>query len=162
MTKDILIFDSFRPKNFLYLVIRHKKGLYLSSQFFWFFFRLLTYINPNILMGAKQWRRALLLLRPFEPFSFYTRHTTQKIYHHHHHPSDHHHSHNSHHTTYIPNPCNKPIRDKLQRVRVIFYCLITYLMYLKMIREIGQGAWFSGHCLFLVHILRSLVHLQRP
>ena len=105
MTKDILIFNSFRPKNFLYLVIRHKKGLYLSPQFFWFFFRLLTYINPNILMGAKQWRRALLLLRPFEPFSFYTRHTTQKIYHHHHHhPSDHHHSHNSHHTTYIPNP----------------------------------------------------------
>ena len=49
-------------------------------------------------MGAKQWVRAFLLIKLFEPSIFHNRRTTQKIYlhHHHHHPNDHHH-HNSHH-----------------------------------------------------------------
>ena len=75
----------------------------MSTIFCFLFSLLLTYTNPSTLMDAKQWARALLLFRLFEPFVFYSHPTTQKIYlHHHHHPNDHHH--NSHHTTYLPNP----------------------------------------------------------
>ena len=43
----------------------------IFSQFFCLFFsRLLTYTNRNILMDAKQWVGALILLRLFEPFVF--------------------------------------------------------------------------------------------
>ena len=75
----------------------------MLTIFLFFVLHLLPYTNPNILMDAKQWVRALLLLRLFEPFLFYIHHITQKIYlHHYPHSNDHHHHRNSHHTTYLP------------------------------------------------------------
>ena len=61
--------------------------------------------NLNILMGAKQWVRALLLFLLFDPCVFDSPRTNQKIYLcSHHHPNDHHHHHNSHHTTPTSTP----------------------------------------------------------
>ena len=66
------------------------------------FFHPQKHTNLTILMGAKQWVRALLLFLLFEPSVLDNHHATQKIYHANHHANDHHH--NSHHTTYIPTP----------------------------------------------------------
>ena len=113
-------------------VSRHQteKPIFMPTIFLSLFSRLLKYTNPSTLMGAKQWVRALLLLRLFEPSVFYNHRTIQKIYLYHHYLNGHHHQHNSHHTTYLPTPCNKPIGDKLQRGRAIFYCrLITHFFF---------------------------------
>ena len=69
------------------------------------------------------------------PSVFYIFHTTQKIHlHHYHHPND---------IIIIivimphiyPLPCNKPIRNKLQRRRVIPHRLITHFLCFKVVRR---------------------------
>ena len=44
--------------------------------------------------------------------------------------------------------CYKPVRDKLQRGLVIFYCLITLLLRFKVIWYISQGFWFILNSFF--------------
>ena len=98
--------------------------------FVFLFSHLLTYTNPTILTDAKQWVRVLLLLRFFEPFVFTAIippkkfivitiiivMTTIIIL-----------------IVIIPHiyslPCEKPIRAKLQRGRIIFHYFITHFLF---------------------------------
>ena len=64
-------------KIFLYLVIRHKKIL-TPKIVLSLVFHLQECINPTILMDAKQWVRALPLLKLFEPSIFHNYRTAQK------------------------------------------------------------------------------------
>ena len=57
----------------------------MPTIFLSLFSRLLKYTNPSTLMGAKQWVRALLLLRLFEPSVFYNHNTIHGPHHHNHH-----------------------------------------------------------------------------
>ena len=103
-TEGIFNFSPFGSTIFCIRSPDTKRSMFIPTTFLSLFSLLLTFTNPNILIYAKQWVRALLLLRLSEPSVFYNHHTTQKIYLHHHHPNDHHHHHNSHHTTYLPTP----------------------------------------------------------
>ena len=86
-------------KHFLYPITRHKKGPIFNPTIFLFFFsHPQEHTNPSTFMGAKQWVRALLLLRLFGPSVFDGLRTTQKIYHTNH-TNDHHH--NSHHAIFL-------------------------------------------------------------
>ena len=48
-----------------------KRSMFMPTIFLHPFFYVQEHINPSTLMDAKQWVRALLLLRLFEPFVFY-------------------------------------------------------------------------------------------
>ena len=45
--------------------------MFMPTIFLYPFFYVQEHINPSTLMDAKQWVRALLLLRLFEPFVFH-------------------------------------------------------------------------------------------
>ena len=140
----------------MYLFIRHKRSMLITTIFLHHFFGLLTYTNPSTWIRAKQWVRALLLWGLFKPSVFYTHRTTQKfifiiiiipmitiiiiiivilphIY---------------------PLFCNKPIRDKLQKRRVILYCLITHLLLFKTVGNKKKS--FGLKCITSSHIFCAL------
>ena len=125
ITEDTFICTSFWAKKKFVSGRQTQEDLYLSPQLFClFFFSLLGthhHTSSTNLMDAS-WVRVLLLFLLFEPFVFYTHSATQEIYIHYYHPNDLH---------IYPLLCNKPIKDILQRRRVIFYWLIISLGWVK-------------------------------
>ena len=123
-----------------------KRPIFIPTSFCFLFSLLLTCTNPNILMDAKQWVRAffywgflglplfinIVLLKK----SIFITIIISMI------------------TTIIiivitphiyPFPCNKPIKDKLQRGRVIFHCFITHLLCFKTVRDTVKCIWHGTH-----------------
>ena len=101
ITEDIFIFSSFRSKFFCIWPSDTKRPVFMSTIFLPLAFHPQEHTNPSILMDAKQWLRALLLLRIFGSCVYYNHWASKNIFLHQH-PNDHHHYHNSYHTTHLP------------------------------------------------------------
>ena len=84
ITEDIFICSSFWSKFFCIWSPDTKKSMLISTIFLSPFSRLQGHSNPNTLIDAKQWVRALISLRLSGSSAFYSHHTTQKNYLHHH------------------------------------------------------------------------------
>ena len=103
--EHIFSFLVLSPKKILISGHQTQKPIFIPTIFVSLVFHPWEHTNPNILMGAKQLVRALLLFLLFDPCVFDNLCTNQKIYFYsHHHPSEHHLHHNSHHITSTSTP----------------------------------------------------------
>ena len=77
-TEDIFVFNPFGVKTFLASVHQtRKRPIFISAMFLFLFSHPRRHTNPSTLMDAKQWVRAFLLLRLFEPTGPFNHRTTR-------------------------------------------------------------------------------------